>query len=311
MEITSPTPQTRREVEIAKASSWEAIRRVADKYLPRFIRTVLDAFDRARSGTSVRALIRLLEEDARIEDVVNEIDWIPIDGPRAESTRYSFPILLREVLEATAQEGADALQRNPQVRVRGLFDVTNPRVSDWIREHSGARITAISEESRRAIRELIATGYERGMTAAQLGRAIRSSIGLTPRQARAVANMRARMMADGIPAERIDKVTGRYAERLLRQRAEVIARTEIIAAENAGQIELWQQQIDAGIIEATALKEWIVTPDDRLCPECQDMDGQQVPVSASFVGADDAPPLHPNCRCAIRLVFPKDLEVAA
>lgn len=306
MPITGPVAR----VPVSKASSWDKVRAISDKYLPRWIRTLMDGFERARAGTSMRAMVRLLEGE-EFDKVVDEIDWIQIDGPQAESTRMVFPILLREVMESTASEAVGILERNPKIRVVGAFDVTNPRVTEWIRAHSAELVTQIGADSRQAIRDLVAMAYQDGISAQALGRMIRQSIGLTTRQARAVARMRARMVADGKRADMIEAAAEKYAARLLRQRAEMIARTELIKAETQGQLLLWQQQIDAGMLPADVRKEWIVTPDDRLCPECQDFDGATVPVSSDFVGGPDGPPLHPNCRCALRLVFAKVEAIAA
>lgn len=299
MPLTGPSPAR---VRLEKASSWDAIRQITDKYLPRWIRAIVDAFDKARAGTSIRALMRLLEGE-EFDRVVDEIDWISIDGPAAGSVRMSFPVLMRDVLENAAMAAEGILTRNPKIRIVGAFDVTNPLVNDWIRQHSAELVTQIGEESRQAIRDLVARAYADGIPAQSLARMIRSSIGLTSRNARAVANMRARMVADGKNADIIEKATERYAARLLRRRAEMIARTELIKAETQGQLALWKQQAEAGNIDGRiAGVRWIVTPDDRLCPQCEPLDEVVMGLGETFPGGADGPPLHPNCRCTVALV---------
>lgn len=83
-------------------------------------------------------------------------------------------------------------------------------------------------------------------------------------------------------------------------RADKIARTETMRAVNAGQSEAWEAALDEGYLDEGAMKVWIVTPDDRLCPECEAMDGETVPVDEEFDGGD--PPRHPNCRCVLSLL---------
>lgn len=289
-------------VDVLKASSWESVRRISDKYLPRWIRTLLDNFEKARAGTSIRAVIRLLEGE-EFDKVVDEIDWIHIDGPHVEGMRAALPLLIRDVMESTAAEAASALGRRQGIAVVGAFDVVNPRVVEWIRENAGARITEISATSREAIRLLIERGIREGIPPASLARMIRSSIGLHSRQVRAVANLRARMLADGRPAAMIEKAVERYTARLLKQRAEMIARTEIIKAETQGQLELWRQQAEAGNIDRNlAGVRWIVTPDDRLCPECSELDEVVVGLGELFPGGVEGSPLHPSCRCVVALV---------
>jgi len=67
-----------------------------------------------------------------------------------------------------------------------------------------------------------------------------------------------------VTTEFLDRVTARYAQRLLNQRLLNIARTETIAAANEGQRQLWQQAIDRGDLTGRERRAWITTPDDRL-----------------------------------------------
>ena len=154
-------------------------------------------------------------------------------------------------------------------------------------------------------------------------RQIAEVIGLTPRDAEAVVALRAkleaagpgtlvkagkvriRIPADGIDAELIDLRVSQYAGRLLRARALNIARTETLAAANAGQTELWRAAETSGLLQPGATRVWLVTPDDRLCKECMEMDGQVRGLNQPFTssgGAEiDSPPLHSSCRCATGL----------
>ena len=89
-----------------------------------------------------------------------------------------------------------------------------------------------------------------------------------------------------------------------KQRAETIARTEVMKAANEGQLSAWTQAEEEGLLTGNEQKEWITTPDDRLCPICEPMDGVTVPLDEDFdVDGDqiDGPPAHPNCRCTLGL----------
>jgi hypothetical protein len=73
-----------------------------------------------------------------------------------------------------------------------------------------------------------------------------------------------------------------------------------MAALNAGQVAEWKEARRAGLVGPDAMKEWIVTEDELLCPVCAPMDGERVKVGEEFsVGG---PPAHPRCRCTIALV---------
>lgn len=115
-------------------------------------------------------------------------------------------------------------------------------------------------------------------------------IGLTSQQAGYVRNMRAeladparmagyfdrtrrdkrfdglvkRAMAKGEPISQgdIDRIAGRYADRLLKLRGDTIARTESINAMRAGQHEGFRQLVDSGRVRDDQIERtWSATPD--------------------------------------------------
>ena len=81
----------------------------------------------------------------------------------------------------------------------------------------------------------------------------------------------------------------------------MIARTETMRASNMGQQEAWAQAKDKGLLTGKEKKEWITTPDDRLCPVCEPMDGKKVPMADEF--DIEGPPAHPQCRCTIAITL--------
>jgi hypothetical protein len=82
-------------------------------------------------------------------------------------------------------------------------------------------------------------------------------------------------------------------------RVRTIAHTESMWAANEGQKELWAQAVEDGLLDGDEMQVWIVTPDDKLCPICEEQDGMTVPIGEEF--PTGGPPAHPNCRCTIGL----------
>lgn len=147
------------------------------------------------------------------------------------------------------------------------FDAKDPNVTKWIREHTADTVTGISETTRTTIRDLVEASFEEPYDVRDL-------------------------------ADEISAVVGDE------DRAETIARTETMLASNQGQQLMWEQAKDEGLLTGSEEKEWIVTPDDRLCPVCEPLDGQKVALNARFdteLGAVDNPPAHPRCRCTVGL----------
>jgi len=142
-------------------------------------------------------------------------------------------------------------------------------------------------------------------------------LGLTSRQADAAFNLRSliqskpgrrlkagkvpiRVSKGGASVAFTERRVEQYSRRLLNQRALMIARTETMTAANEGQRQLWAQAQRQGLLAEDRLKEWIVTPDDRLCPICAPLQGETAPVGEPFpTTGKQAPPAHVMCRCAM------------
>jgi len=84
-------------------------------------------------------------------------------------------------------------------------------------------------------------------------------------------------------------------------RLNTIARTEVIRASNYGRYEAWKK---SGVVVG---KEWVTAFDDRTCPECASMDGDQAPLEKPFRNGVLMPPAHPNCRCTAVPIIDRQL----
>jgi len=212
----------------------------------------------------------------------------------------------------------------PQLNLR--LDLTNPRALSWATNRSAQLVTEITRDVKLGIRRFVAQSFREGKTTKWLSTTLRRSeiIGLHSRQIDALGNFRdklaARVDAGKITQAFADSQADRYQERLLRQRARTIARTETIRASSEGQNELWQQGLDDGTFDAEITRRvWIVTPDDRTCEIClsvAEMNPEGVPIGQPYQSIDgpvDQPPAHPNCRCAegLEFVLPAEYQVAA
>lgn len=82
-------------------------------------------------------------------------------------------------------------------------------------------------------------------------------------------------------------------------RLNTIARTETMRAANYGRYEAWTK---SGVVK---YKQWLTAYDDRVCAECEGMNGEIVELDKPFSSGDLMPPLHPNCRCTAIPVFDK------
>jgi hypothetical protein len=312
---------------VARRLSLERIK----KALAKHDRAIQRAFEQAivarRESINLQALAQAIEgrDFNRAVEIagITQADMFPFD---------------QSLRDAYVDGGRTITAAAPAFAARVALDGNAPRAVAWARDHVGGLVTEIVEDQRNAIRQIITEQVNVGRNPRDAARAVRAEIGITSQQAGYVANARVQLetldsgyftrelrdkrfdglvrkaIAEGKPLSQtdIDRIAGRYSERLLKYRAETIARTESITALRAGRQEGIQQAIEQGAIRAdSVVKVWDATLDSRTRPDHVAANGQEVDgVNGVFVLADGSRMLYPgdtslgasagqtiNCRC--------------
>jgi hypothetical protein len=183
------------------------------------------------------------------------------------------------------------------LRTKPGFQGKNVEAQEFAQGLGAALVREISEETREAIRTAIARVIREGIPPYEAAKLIKTMIGLTSQQVQGVMNYRAQMINAGHPAAKVDQLVGKYTDKKLAQRSKTIARTETMRALNEGKVAAAIQMVNEDLLGEDAIKEWLTTPDELLCPICEAMDGVQVPFIEDF--ETEGPPAHPNCRCTV------------
>jgi hypothetical protein len=241
-------------------------------------------FDAAGAGAGV--------SDVLIADVVREFE-------------RAFSDSAIEPLAAAFVHGAEYGQARLAVAGAGFaFGLVNERAVEWASVHGTAMFPEIADETRSAIRTIVARALRDGRMPAEVTGEIRNLLGLDEREAGAVDRLRRRLIGDGRTAEQIERITTRYANRLLRYRAETIARTEVLSAANRGQEALWAEAVRQGLLTESAWERmWLIARDERACKLCRPLDKARAPmIGGTFPGGIGGPPRHTRCRCTTGLV---------
>lgn len=176
-------------------------------------------------------------------------------------------------------------------------------LATWAAQHSAAMVRDVTSETRFAVRRIIEQGIHRGAVPRDTAQLVAQVVGLTNRQAQAVARYADALRAAGSPIT--DGLVTRYGAQLLRHRSRMIARHETIQAANAGRREQWLQEMRQGLIAHERWeREWvaIVPSDGRTCPYCEEQDGQRAPIEGTYPDGSGGPPGHVICRCTEKLV---------
>lgn len=176
----------------------------------------------------------------------------------------------------------------------------------YAQTQGSALIRSITDTQRATVRAVMGGALDGQYTGDKAARLIRDTVGLHPAWAQAVVNHRERVLnnalKEGKPLPKAeayaDKQSERYAAKLLRRRADNIARTEILTSENLGRFATWADAIGNGYGRADDVKEWDAELNE-CCDSCRAIHGEIVQWDQPFSNGKMMPPAHPSCRCAV------------
>lgn len=242
------------------------------------------------------AAIRDITSQAVISDLIDSIRRNDIEAAlRAiDFDRAAFSALTGGMTTAFSAGGAATVANTTWRGIGGgkvvvRWDLANPRAQEIINTASSRFITQISEEARKTVREVISTGYSTGrgpraIATDLVGRVSGSGrvggvIGLSEPQVQYVGNMRRyiengdvsaylgmsrrdkrydkMVMRGDLTPTQVDKIIERYSDRLLKSRADAIARTETAQAVEASRQEAFAQYQDkTGVPDEAIVRRW-------------------------------------------------------
>ena len=258
-------------------------------------------------------------------NVVNKIaDWNCI---RVEGDNKIGPHHIRTYGKAGQVAGQLADISTP-------WNVVNKKAVKWAIKNTNELVTLITDQTKEALRVIIASGINRGRSMATVTRSIRrtGSVGLNVPQAKAIVNFENNLLAreaiikEALQASNnsltgaqdwltrkhwkipnawvkqvrdgdfdIPKRLNKKTKTMLRYRSEMIARTETARAVSEGSLEIYgEAKLEYVIFDASA----------DACIVCDFLDGNKYTVGE----AGGIIPQHPNCRCSWRPPFASELK---
>lgn len=247
----------------------------------------------------------------KLEEAWNSGNWANLNKviPWENLVEDIYPAVV-EVGKSIASAGEIAITAlPPNINKRLRWDIHNPIIRKYITDKTSKLVVGINHETQQVIQNAVVRSYTHAMTPRHMAKLIKGSIGLYPAQHVALSNYQLKLMAEGKTGEKLEKLVDQYENKLLDYRAKMIARTEMRAATNMGQISVWRQAANQDLIDKrTAKREWIAEGPDP-CPECEEMDGEETGLDEPWIMKDgtqvDIIPIdvHPNCYCASRLII--------
>jgi hypothetical protein len=212
---------------------------------------------------------------------------------------------VKNTLDLTKEPFADATKKKigtgfPTIQFKGRFDYTDPRATQWAIDQSARLVTAVTDEMRQQIRDVIGQAFTQNKTVVDTAKQLRTFIGLNARQQRALENF----IEQNKDKPNFEKLVADYRAKAIKYRATMIARTEIITAESNGRQLGWQQSIDGGWAHPQSMKRWSAALGERTCEICAAMNGKSVRWDLPFPNGVFDAPAHVMCRCSTVLLEP-------
>jgi SPP1 gp7 family putative phage head morphogenesis protein len=296
---------------------WRAVHDAADAHRAALARAFVGAWRDAAAAIDEEQLVRAIEAGAL--HTAEAAALRAVNQAEAELAEMLPDRLLAVLVDGGMASARSARSRGsffrgastaqPRALFEASFDQANERAVGWAAGRSATLIVEIGPDTRAAVRELIASGIVDGVAPRKLVRRLREVVGLRSDQVRALSSFAERLRAAGASESAIARQSTRYAEKLRRDRALLIARTETLRASNEGQRELWRQAQERGELPQDLQRVWISTPDSRTRPEHADRDGVVVGLYESWPWGTE-PGEEPNCRCAQGVATAEDVVAA-
>lgn len=213
--------------------------------------------------------------------------------------------------------------RDPRgLLVQFRFDLRHPQAEQWLRTQAGQFITRLAEGQRASIMSALVQGLREGRNPRSValdvvGRIDPASglrkggiLGLNDLQRGYLTNAerylragdgaylrlelrdrrfdarikRAMRLGEPIPESLIERALGRYSDRMLRHRGEMVSRTETLNALRAGKHNAFVQGAQtAGVPADAVIREWSDTGDGKVREDHAAADGQTVTGDEPFV----------------------------
>jgi SPP1 gp7 family putative phage head morphogenesis protein len=194
------------------------------------------------------------------------------------------------------------------------FNSSNSRVVQYIKNSVGNLIQNISSQTLTQVRNLFIDSMRIAKPIDELAMDLKNIVGLLPEQQQKYFELKEQSLkkleAQGVQRsealKQVESQLNRFYDRQIDIRAKRIARTETSRIVNEGQMEIYRQMSEAGIIDLReAKKQWVIF-EDTACSICEPLDGAIVGFNDFFEsqnGAVSTPPLHPNCNCTVILLY--------
>lgn len=302
----------------------------------------LDALE-ARMARDYLAQASTLRASASLTEILALIRAGDALAVARQYTGANYSALLESARAAFLQGGAAEA---------ATFDIRRPSANAWLQNNAVTTLEAIRQEQAAAVEVTMTAARLRGDTPAQIARQIVGEFspvtgnryggvaGLTGQDAQFVQNARDQLLSldrayftrtrrdrrfdamvlrainagKPLASADIDRITQRYAWRLLQTRADTVASIEALENYNGGRQQMYTQLVEDGVSPRAITKRWKTRGDEKVRASHRAMNGQTVPGDGFFITPRGARMLNPGdmsngagvsevARCRCRAIY--------
>lgn len=263
-----------------------------------------------------------LKDAVSYEDLRDALLSGELDESMLEEWRQEYSKIITDVILPTWRKAMDQAAINQDDLKDFKWDNYNDRVKLFTQQRTADLVTSVTEQQKDAIKALTERVTTGELTADELARVIRPTVGLNASQSRAnvryyetMRNKLEQTMEKDVAEKKAREAALKYSEKQSRYRAKMIAETEIAMAYKTGVQESMHQAMDQGVVDLRT-KTWITAGNELVCPECGALNGITIKIDDDFhIGgnithhdgyctieggrvAEADGHAHPNCKCA-------------
>ncbi len=204
-------------------------------------------------------------------------------------------------IKSITKSGDDVAVKVNQIKRKQYdFDTTLTAVKGWVDNRGGSLIVDLTAAQTNSIHALLQHQISFNVTSPYiLAQRLKPLVGLTEKEAAAIAKFMASGIEEGLSADIINKQSANYAKFLHKNRAARIARTELSGAYNFGHLNSLQQAAAEGWLPGIPEKSWIAGGADP-CEICLENEAAgYIGLNEAFPSGDQHPPAHPHDECSL------------
>lgn len=187
------------------------------------------------------------------------------------------------------------------------LDLSNPFLVNFINTQTASKLTDLDEKTKEIIRDGVRKSFSNRITPNKIAKEILDQIKLSSKENEELIQLQLELEKQGITKTKIVAKIESQRKSLLKEKALMIAATEVRIAHDSCQLAIWKYELSNDFFdEKTTFQVW--QTDRSPCPMCKKMEGKKIKINDKWVlpngqRVDVPSESHLGCLCTMTLDF--------